>query len=274
MIVQTAGDGDAQFVITMDQHTSLAGKFARAFGNDRFEPVTPLDIVLYIVEHHDAGWADLDKEAAVDPNTGLPYHLVDTPFEKIIRTSAASPDFNSRHHPFCGLLSSMHSWGLYNGRYGLSDKVLLDMMTDDNRAVAGDMLDGELARQQRLKAELAADPETAGWIDEDHLFQNYKQLQFFDTMALYFNCQPEGARRETVFQNVPERAGVDVDVTVRPLGDGVYSVAPFPFAPEYGSGVSFSFDGRYIKPDMGRRAVDMDSIAVVSQTVKLVAGNA
>ena len=108
MIVQTASEGDAQFVITMDQHTSLAGKFARAFGNDEFEAVEPLDVVLYIVDHHDAGWVDLDKAAAVDPDTGLPYHLVNTPFEKIIRTSAASPEFNSRHHAYCGLLSSLH----------------------------------------------------------------------------------------------------------------------------------------------------------------------
>jgi hypothetical protein len=269
MIVQTASDGDAQFVITMDQHTSLAGKFARAFGNDEFEPVEPLDVVLYIVDHHDAGWVDLDKAGAVDPDTGLPYHLVNTPFEKIIRTSAASPEFNGRHHAYCGLLSSMHSWGLYNGRYGLSDKVLLDMMTDDKKAVAGEMLDEELARQERLKTDLAADPETAGWIREEHLFQNYKQLQFFDTMALYFNCCHEGAREESVFEHVPSSAGVDRDISVRPLGDGVYNVAPFPFAVD---GAEFSFEGRYVTPDRDRRTVDLDGFAITSQMVKLVAG--
>lgn len=269
MIVQAASNGDAQFVITMDQHTGLAGQFARAFGNDDFQPVTPLDIVLYIIEHHDSGWADLDQAAAVDPNTGLPYHLVDTPFENIIRTSAASPDFNSRHHPYCGLLSSMHSWGLYNGRYGLSDKVLLDMLADDNRSVASEMLDGELARQQQLKEELAADPETAGWINEGHLFQNYKQLQFFDTMALYFNCLPEGAREQTVFQNVPQREGFDVEVKLQPLGDGVYSLAPFPFAVD---GAVFSFDGRYMKPVSDRQSVDLAAYDVTSQSVTLVTG--
>ena len=270
MIIQTASDGDAQFVITMEQHTSLAGKFARAFGNDDFEPVAPLDIVLYIVDNHDAGWSGLDRAAAVDPETGLPYHLVKTPFENIIRTSAASPEFNSRRHAYCGLLSSMHSWGLYNGRYGLSDKVLLDMLPDGKRDVAGDMLDRELARQDRLKAELAADPETAGWIDEDHLFQNYKQLQFFDTMALYFNCQHEGAREETVFEHVPTAAVMDQDISVRPLGDGVYGVAPYPFAAD---GAEFSFDGRYMKPDLNRQAVDLDGFPVASQTIKLVAGH-
>jgi len=269
MIVQTAPDGDAQFIITMDQHTSLAGKFARTFGNDDFEAVAPLDAVLYIVDHHDAGWTDLDAAAAIDPTTGLPYHLVDTPFEKIIKTSAASPDFNSRHHAYCGLLSSMHSWGLYNGRYGLSDKVLLDMMTDDNRAFAGEMLDGELARQERLKAELAADPETSGWVSEDHLFQNYKQLQFFDTMALYFNCRHEGAREETVFENVPTSSGQDSNIAMRPLGDGAYALAPYPFAVD---DPEFSFEGRYMTPQKGRDAMDLDDFTVTRQTIRLVNG--
>jgi Protein of unknown function (DUF3891) len=269
MIVQTAPDGGAQFVITMAQHTSLAGKFARAFGNQDFAPVEPRDIVLYIVDHHDAGWAELDAAAAIDPATGLPYHLVDTPFEKIVRTSAASPNFNSRRHPYCGLLSSMHSWGLYNGRYGLSDKVLLDMLAEENRAAAGAMLDGELARQQVLKAEIAADPDTAGWVDEGHLFQNYKQLQFFDTLALYFNCVPEGARAETVFEHVPADAGRDETVKLRPLGDGVYGLAPYPFAED---GAAFTFEGRYMTPAVGRAAAELDDFAVASQTVTLVNG--
>ncbi len=269
MIVQTAPDGDVRFVITMEQHTALAGKFARAFGNDDFEAVAPLDIVLYIVDHHDAGWTELDAAAAVDPATGLPYHLVDTPFENIIKTSAASPDFNSRHHAYGGLLSSMHSWGLYNGRYGLSDKVLLDMMTEDNRAVATEMLEGELARQDRLNADLAAGPATSDWVSEDNLFQNYKQLQFFDTMSLYFNCRHEGAREETVFEHVPYRAGHDGNVALRPLGDGAYALSPYPFAVD---GAEFTFEGRYMTPEKNRDAINLEDFAVTDQTIRLVNG--
>ena len=42
-----------------------------------------------------------------------------------------------------------------------------------------------VARQRVLRARLEEDPETAPWIEEPHLFQNYKQLQFFDGLALY-----------------------------------------------------------------------------------------
>ena len=192
MIVQSAASGEKHFVMTMDQHTALSAQLATAFGNERFEPIEPRVLMLHMIKNHDAGWRDLDAAALRDPATGLPYNLVQTPFNLIFETSSASPDFNDKTHPYCALLSSMHSWGLYNGRYGMSDKVLLDGLADENRRMADTMLDGEIARQEELKSQLASDPKTAPWIDEARLFQNYKQLQLFDTMALYFNCVHAG----------------------------------------------------------------------------------
>ena len=83
-----------------------------------------------------------------------------------------------------GLMSSMHSWGLYNGRYGLSSLVLIDKIPPQDRPLAQRMLDGELERQKHLKAELAQEPEDFRLDRGKRLFQNYKQLQFFDTLAL------------------------------------------------------------------------------------------
>lgn len=269
MIIQTAPAGEPQIVITMTEHMALAGRFARAFGNAVFEPIEPREEVLYIVDHHDAGWADVDAKAAIDSETGLPYHLQNTPFETIVETSRASPEFNSRHHAYCGLLSSMHSWGLYNGRYGLSDHVLLDTLAAENRSTADEMLEGELSRQERLKTELANNPETAAWIEEGHLLQNYKQLQFFDTLALYFNCEHEGARVEQSFEHVPHNAREDVTVMVRPAGESVYHVSPFPFDDDP---LPVSFTGRSMVPDPDREAADLGAIATDSQTITLTTG--
>ncbi len=268
MIVQSAPDGEPRLVVTMSEHTALAAQAARAFGNDRFEPVSPADEMLYIIENHDAGWAELDQEAPTDANTGLPYNLVKTPFEMIIKTSSASPEFNSRRHAYCGLLSSMHSWGLYNGRYGLSDHVLLDSLADANRADADRMLDGELVRQSRLKAELAQDPATAPWIEDGHLMQNYKQLQFFDTLALYFNCRHEDAREKQTFEHVPMDEHQDATITLEPLGESCYRLAPFPFAAD---GIELSFTGRYANPNDDGEPVDLSAVAASSQSVRCVA---
>ena len=82
------------------------------------------------------------------------------------------------------------------------------------------MLDGELERQKQLKAQLSADPEASAWLDEPHVFQNYKQLQFVDTLALYFNRTHPSERGEMTFEHVPASAAEDVSVTIRPRGEG------------------------------------------------------
>ena len=154
MIIQTAPAGEPRLAIMMHEHTALSGQFARAFGNDRFEPTEPNDLMVHVVSHHDEGWAEFDRDPATDEKTGLPYNLVETPAEHITVTSRRSPEFNERQHPYCGLMSSMHSWGLYNGRYGLSNMVLINIIPLPDRALADRMLDGELKRQERLKAEI------------------------------------------------------------------------------------------------------------------------
>ena len=245
MMVQSAPEGEPHFIITMSEHTALAGRFAKAYGNDRFESVEPREEVIYLVEHHDHGWADLDAEAPLDPGTRLPYDLIETPLDLIAPTSKRSPDFNIKRHAYCGLLSSMHSCGLYNGRYGLSDKVVILDMADEARATLKPFLDGELARQKKLKEELAQDPETAAWIEERHLFQNYKQLQFFDTLALYFNRVHEDAREETSFPHVPTTAEEDVTITIRPTGNATYELSPYPFGEDP---LEIFFEGRWLAP--------------------------
>ena len=271
MIVQSAPQGEAHLVINMAQHTEFAGKLARAFGNDRFNGLDPRDEMLFVIDHHDQGWADLDAAPGIDVETGLPWNLVKTPFEKIIKTSSASPDFNEAQHPFCGLISSMHSWGLYNGRYGLSDRVLLDALAEENRAVASAMLDGEIERQERLKGRLAENPETAAWIEEGHLFQNYKQLQLFDTMALYFNQTHEAERGEATFEHVPANAKDDVTVELRPRGESTYGLAPYPFNKD---DIEVSFRGRYLTPldSDADAAAALREIPESMQTIRLVAG--
>jgi hypothetical protein len=244
MIIQTAPAGQPRLAIMMYEHTALSHQFARAFGNDRFQPVEPNDLMFYIVLHHDAGWAEFDRNPVTDPKTGLPYNLVETPAEYITVTSRLSPEFNQRQHPYCGLMSSMHSWGLYNGRYGLTSMVLIDKIPQQDRPLAERMLDGELDRQNRLKAEIAKDPQTSDWLDERHVFQNYKQLQFFDTLALYFNRTHPSERGEAKFEHVPLNAQQDTTVAIRPREPGVYELSPHPFAAE----AEFAYAGRFVEP--------------------------
>jgi hypothetical protein len=245
MIIQTAPAGQLRLAIMMYEHTALSHQFAREFGNDRFEPAQPADLMCHVTLHHDAGWFDFDRDPVTDRNTALPYNLVDTPPEYITVTSRRSPDYNQQQHPFCGLMSSMHSWGLYNGRYGLSSMVLIDKIPVQDKPLAQRMLDNELERQKRLKGEIAKDDKTAAWTEESKLFQNYKQLQFFDTLALYFNRTCASERGETEFTHVPLNAKEDVTITIRPKQPGLYELSPYPFASE---GPEFAYAGRHVSP--------------------------
>ena len=273
MIIQTAPVGSPRLAITMYEHNALCLQLAHAFGNDRFELLEPKNLMIQVIANHDAGWGDLDRDPPTDPATGLPYNLADTPAEFITVTSRLSPDFNERIDPYCGLISSMHSWGLYNGRYGLSKLVLLDKIAAQDRPRTDKMLNGELERQKRLKAELATKADLEAWLEERKVFQNYKALQFIDTLTLYFHRIHPSERVEQTFENVPVSSKQDVSVILKPAGERTYSLAPFPFAV---SGSEFAFAGRPVIPEDGRKeggwAAALRRIPTQWEYFRLVAG--
>jgi Protein of unknown function (DUF3891) len=269
MIIQTAPQGSAQLIIMMHEHNALCQQLAYAFGNGEFESLSPLHPMIFVISHHDAGWREFDVTPAIDERTGLPYNLAETPARYITVTSRLSPDFNERQHAYCGFISSMHSWGLYNGRYGLSDLVLLDKIKEEDRSLTDKMLADELARQERLRAVLAKDPQTSAWLDEAKIFQNYKQLQFIDLLALYFNRVHPSERKEQKFEHVPMAADHDATVTIKPAGDNVYALSPFPFANER---AEFAFGGRFAAHPQGNWPLALKQAPTSWERFRLIAG--
>jgi len=249
MMIQSAPKGEPRFVSLMTEHMDLCRQFAEAFGNDRFEKPDPYEETLYAIAHHDRGWDRFDASPVLDPVTGFPTGVGGAKGPGGAETTRLSPDFNERRHAYCGLLASMHTWGLYNDRYGYTDfrvrqggstsVPISPEMADETNAI----LQGELARQERLKQQLAAEPKTAAWVREDNLFRNYKLLQFCDTLALYFNLRHRGDRAVEVYVHVPETATHDTTVTVTPVGDDTYTFDPFPFA---GKSLEVRCRGRYV----------------------------
>lgn len=245
MIVQTALPGEAPLIIHQLEHTRLAGAFIRVFGNQKFLQLSPAELMEYVVTHHDQGWSILDDTPEQDPETGLPYNLIKTPLHLLIQTLSGSPEFNGQHHPYCALMASMHTWGLYNGRYGLSDKIFINAIAPEYRALVKAKLDQELERQARLTQQLELDPMMAPHVQQAALFRNYKALQFFDTFALYLNMTHPSLLQPTTFLHVPALAGQDVAIDARPVGDHSIALSPFPFAT---SGVQVAFEGRRLSP--------------------------
>lgn len=261
MIVQDNTEGPERFVITMAQHTAFADKLASQFGNTQFSPITDPSI-RYVIAHHDAGWLSIDDQVHINPETGFPYHLANTPFEFTSQTMRGSPDFNAKHSALAGLISSMHTAGLLNGRYGLAPPGILARFEGEKRKVAKTVLEDELARQEELKTELD--------VEESAVWTAYKQLQFFDMLSLYFHSKPQGGRGEDSFPDVPTKDGKDVVVQITEQKDSLYALDPFPFATDT---VSISFEGRWMGPvDGDKNGRDVfQSLPLLTQTVTLKA---
>ena len=271
MIIQTTSEGKPHFVIEQVDHCRMSGQLAENFGNAEFNAPVPHDLLTFIVAHHDEGWESVDALCEQSPTTGLPHHLTQTPLPYLIQTSKGSPEFNEKHHAYCGLLSSMHTYGLFNGRYGLSDFIFIDKISAEHKAAADAMLADELTRQARLKADLATDSTSQAWIEEKALFNNYKLLQFFDTLALYFHTTHAEGRKEGRFLNVPDGKGTDHTINITPHEDGSYALSPWVFESD---SLEVSVEGRFITAQP--QGVDFKSIfdntPKEKQVYKLVRG--
>jgi len=244
MIVQTAPAGQPHFIITQRDHAEVSGVFAAHFGNATFAPLNPKDPLVYVTHHHDDGWEEVDAHPLLDPKTRLPYHLTQTPTRQLVATGSKSPDANERHHPLSGLISSMHTYGLYHGRYGLSDKIYIDMIDESFRDGVKAMLDAELARQSRLKVEMHV-LGNADLTADRVLFHNYKLLQFFDTLALYIQTEHAEAVGTTQFVHVPRTLDDDMTITAQHVQRGVITLDPYPFDVDL---LTVTTRGRYMMP--------------------------
>jgi hypothetical protein len=132
------------------------------------------------------------------------------------------------------------------------------------------MLAAEQERRARLKAQMAGSPLQLA-CEEVVLFHNYKLLQFFDLLALYFNLEHERARGESQFTHVPREIGEDVAVTIRRQSPGQYTLDPYPFQE---SPLSVHYPGRPMTPQPPGTdlRVMYDEIEPVTEHIILISG--
>lgn len=247
MIVQQPENGSRAFVVSLDEHQGLAGQLAARFGNEHFESLTPCDPMLFAIAHHDAGWDEIDRSPPGDPATSLPCSLGGNPRELLLAAASRSVDFNERHHPFCGLLVSMHQVGLYNGRFGLKSAQLMGEIPVHERPQVDAFLSREATRQTRLRDLLRTDSVFRDFIEERALFFNYFRLQFFDRLALYLNRTSTGNLRPAIIDHVPTTIERQIDVEIVPLEDGL-ALDMYPFCEDE---IVVAYRGRSVAPEVG-----------------------
>ena len=244
MIVQTPDANGNHFVIEQHRHAATCARLASQFGNAQFGLPEPRTAFLDLVRDHDIGWIPVDEALKINVGSGLPYHLTQTPLPDLLSTSANSPAENEKNHPYAGLLSNMHTYGLFHGRYGMSDFIFIDQIPDEHRSAMEAMLTSELERQARLKQTISTDPLAETSVQQDTLFGAYKLLQFLDTLALYFQMTHPAERGKTQFLNVPDRELNNHVFTIYPGNNDSYSLSPWPFSSK---SLQVTTEGRFLQ---------------------------
>lgn len=220
MIVRKEANGEMLLVGQTD-HSRLAGQFASHWGNATFATPTPYESVARAATFHDFGYLRYETQPAFNAETGeTPNFLaVLTDAERLAEYQwcfewLLGPD------PYAGMLVSMHRTGLWRGRY--------DAITHPPHANRQQKpeIDAFVERTEAQRTKLLA---KHGW-DPQQLRINYRLLQFWDLLSLYFSCQaPVEGYIEPVPTSYTSKEGEGVKITLTPIDAKTIAIDPYPF---------------------------------------------
>jgi len=208
---------DAAGVLAVGQpaHAHLCGQFARAWGNQRFGAVQPLEDVALGAEQHDLAWGEWDLAPPLNPRTGLPVSFLELDPGAAAELWRHGPRRLIAQSRWAALLATMHGRRLSELR-DLDD--LEDRAADSVRTLRAE----SRAREAMLRASLAADPALVGRASD--LVWAWDGL----SLALLLDWAPHTLR------DVPAEGRSRADIELRPVpgadGAGALSLSPWPFA--------------------------------------------
>lgn len=217
MIVRKEADGSLLLVGQTD-HSRFVGQLAAHWGNARFAAPEPYELVVRAACYHDYGWLSYETSPVLDPASG------ETPdFRQVGGRQLASyqwcVDWMTGIDTYSGLIVSMHRTGLWRQRYGT-----IAYPTAFNPRALGPEIEAFIARHE------AWQEEERNKRDAAEVWTNYRLLQVWDLLGLYFCC---GEPREDRIEPVPvaKTAAKDdgVRLALNPLTPRKVAFDPYPF---------------------------------------------
>jgi hypothetical protein len=221
-------DGSGVLAVGQASHAWLCGQLARAWGNDRFGAVQPLDEVALGAEQHDVGMARWDLTPARHPETGLPQSFMEMGADVNAGLWSAGPHRLVTQSRYAALMAIMHGRRLY-------ERGDLDAAPAGQAAAVRAFLEHARELEDSLLASLRADPATAPHADAESVARNSQLVWTWDLISLGLLLDWAPLRLESV----PTATGGAVAITletvppdVREPRDGVpaASLDPWPFA--------------------------------------------
>jgi Protein of unknown function (DUF3891) len=218
MIIRKEPNGELTLIPQTD-HSRFVGQLAAHWGNQDFAPLQPYESVVRAATFHDYGYLNWEPDPDVDPASGEPYQFRGMPFS--MRQLGAYQwciDWLTSIDAYSGVLVSRHRTGLWKGRYGT-----ITYPTAFNPPNLYPEISAFIERNENWQAEtLPADAAAT--------FQtNYRLLQTWDLLGLYFGCQEPC---DDYIEPVPTTYAADdpgVKLTMKPCGDRRVVFEPYPF---------------------------------------------
>jgi len=217
MIVRKEPNGSL-LLIGQTDHSRLVGQLAAHWGNSQFAPVRPFDSVVRAATYHDYGWLRYETSPQLDLETG------ETPdFRQVgarqIEAYQWCVDWMTGIDRYAGLIVSMHRTGLWRGRY----QTIAYPSALHARTITAE-IEAFIARHEAWQEEERQRLDTA------QLWTNYRLLQVWDLLGLYFCCQePIEDHIEPVPVAYGTRKSDGVRLTMSPKTNRTVAFDPFPF---------------------------------------------
>jgi Protein of unknown function (DUF3891) len=215
--------GDAWQVVLQTDHADLSGQLARAWGNGAgIASPAPLEPVAIAAARHDDGWAVWERAPGLDREGTGPRNFLDVEVPSHLAFYRAMIAAVADQDPYAGLLVSMHGAGIYRGRYGTQPSLKLTF-ADEVR----EQVEAFVAEQEELQGRLAAGLR----VGDDERWTNYRLLQVYDRLSLYFCLRDVEGGEGDAIEPVPlDYAGGEVSLTLEPAGGWRVRLDPFPLA--------------------------------------------
>lgn len=207
-------------LIGQTDHSQFVGQLAAHWGNAQFAAPEPYESVVRAAVFHDYGWLAYETSPDIGEETGEPYLFREVPFsQQHLNDYQWCVDWLSGIDRYSGLLVSMHRTGLWKARY---ERVQHPPGRFNPKAMRPEIQEFISRNEAWQQLELAE-------VDQDGAWVNYRLLQVWDLLGLYFCCdEPCDDYIEPVPTSYAD-PGQEARLTLTPAGDHKVAFDPYPF---------------------------------------------
>ena len=215
---------------TQEDHAELAAQFAAHWGNKEFAQLRPYDTMVFATTHHDSGFRSWEGCPPINMEKGRPYGFREAPFSPHrLEAHARNFEWIRVRDPYAGLIVSIHHTGLLQNRYKTITSPKTTTRSAPQRPEVRTFIDEQENLQREQKKTLGSDNPKF----DDEMWFNYRLLQVYDLLSLYFCCDGyvEGGLKELLIAPVPVAYGSkeEVDLHIIPTGAKSVRLEPYPF---------------------------------------------